>query len=552
MPPAYLLPRALGVLRGLGWFALLPFLVYAPFAAVRSAGWRSLQTYVAFLTWLVAIGAAYRLAGDQWDNPRARTVFLAAQAAIAGWAWFQARQSRSPWLRRVAVVVGVSTLVFLQWYAGRYYQTPRLNLYSTVGRDSRIHSVLSGWGDLVGSPPLDGRSARGIIQRLNFGVVGGARHANSGGATGGGCMPKALITGITGQDGSYLAEFLISKGYEVHGLIRKSSTFNTERIDHIYRDPHDPEAVLSLYYGDLSNSEQLTNLIYNVRPDEIYHMGAQSHVQVSFDMPEYTGEITGLGTTRILSAVKRSGIQTRFYQASSSEMFGDSPPPQSEDSPLRPRSPYAIAKVYAYWMATNYREAYDMFTVNGILFNHESPRRNETFLSRKVTRAVARIKAGLQEKVYLGNLESRRDYGYTPEYVQVMWKMLQQERPGDYVIGTGVAPTIGEFVKEAFAYGDLDWKEYVEIDERYFRPTEVRLLACRRLEGERRVGLGSQDHLQAASADYGGRRHASGRHGTDRRWAADFGRKLRRLASLGDERNRGAQWHGQWHRVNRS
>ena len=286
-------------------------------------------------------------------------------------------------------------------------------------------------------------------------------------------MPKALITGITGQDGSYLAEFLISKGYEVHGLIRKSSTFNTERIDHIYRDPHDPEARLSLYYGDLSNSEQLTDLIYNVRPDEIYHMGAQSHVQVSFDMPEYTGEVTGLGTTRILSSVKRSGIQTRFYQASSSEMFGDSPPPQSEDSPLRPRSPYAIAKVYAYWMAANYREAYNMFTVNGILFNHESPRRNETFLSRKVTRAVARIKAGLQEKVYLGNLESRRDYGYTPEYVQVMWKMLQQERPDDYVVGTGVAPTIREFVEEAFAYADLDWQEHVEIDQRYFRPTEV-------------------------------------------------------------------------------
>ena len=232
-------------------------------------------------------------------------------------------------------------------------------------------------------------------------------------------MPKALITGITGQDGSYLAEFLLSKGYDVHGLIRKSSTFNTERIDHIYRDPHDPDTKLCLYYGDLSNSEQLTNLIYNVRPDEIYHMGAQSHVQVSFEMPEYTGEVTGLGTTRILGAVKCSGIQTRFYQASSSEMFGDSPPPQSESSPLQPRSPYAIAKVYAYWMAENYREAYDMFTVNGILFNHESPRRNETFLSRKVTRAVARIKAGLQDKVYLGNLESRRDYGYTPEYVEV-------------------------------------------------------------------------------------------------------------------------------------
>ncbi|MFQ5943719.1 MAG: GDP-mannose 4,6-dehydratase [Anaerolineales bacterium] len=286
-------------------------------------------------------------------------------------------------------------------------------------------------------------------------------------------MPKALITGITGQDGSYLAELLMSKGYEVHGLIRKSSTFNTERIDHIYQDPHSPEARLFLYYGDLSNSEQLTNMIYNVRPDEIYHMGAQSHVQVSFDMPEYTGEVTGLGTTRILSAVKRSGIQTRFYQASSSEMFGDSAPPQSETTPFRPRSPYAIAKVYAFWMAANHREAYDMFTVNGILFNHESPRRNETFLSRKVTRAVARIKAGLQDKVYLGNLEARRDYGYTPEYVEIMWKMLQDEHPDDYVVGTGVAPTIGEFVEEAFAYADLDWQEHVEIDSRYFRPTEV-------------------------------------------------------------------------------
>ena len=286
-------------------------------------------------------------------------------------------------------------------------------------------------------------------------------------------MPKALVTGITGQDGSYLAELLLSKGYEVHGLIRKSSTFNTERIDHIYRDPHDPETKLFLYYGDLSNSEQLTNLVYNVRPDEIYHMGAQSHVQVSFDMPEYTGQVTGLGTTRILSAVKRSGIQTRFYQASSSEMFGNSPPPQSEDTPFRPRSPYAIAKVYAYWMTANYREAYNLFAVNGILFNHESPRRNGTFLSRKVTRAVARIKAGLQDKLYLGNLESRRDYGYTPEYVEVMWMMLQQDRPDDFIVGTGVAPKIQEFVEEAFTYGDLDWQEHVEIDPRYFRPTEV-------------------------------------------------------------------------------
>jgi GDPmannose 4,6-dehydratase len=286
-------------------------------------------------------------------------------------------------------------------------------------------------------------------------------------------MTKALITGITGQDGSYLAELLLHKGYEVHGLIRISSSFNTERIDHIYQDPHEPGARLFLHYGNLSNGEQLTNMVYNVRPDEIYHMGAQSHVKVSFDMPAYTGNVTGLGTTRILETVRRSGIKTRFYQASSSEMFGNAAPPQSEATVFEPRSPYAIAKVYAYWMTVNYREAYDMFAVNGILFNHESPRRGPTFLSRKVTRAVARIKAGLQQKVYLGNLDSRRDYGYTPEYVEVMWQILQQDQPDDFVIGTGVAPTIREFVEEAFAYADMDWQEYVEIDPRYFRPTEV-------------------------------------------------------------------------------
>ncbi len=286
-------------------------------------------------------------------------------------------------------------------------------------------------------------------------------------------MPKAFITGITGQDGSYLAELLLSKGYEVHGLIRKTSTFNTDRIDHLYLDPHDPAAKLFLHYGNLSNGEQLTNMVYNVKPDEIYHMGAQSHVKVSFDMPEYTGNVTGLGTTRILEAVRRSGIKTRYYQASSSEMFGNAAPPQSETTQFEPRSPYAIAKVYAYWMAANYREAYDLFAVNGILFNHESPRRGPTFLSRKVTRAVARIKAGLQPKVYLGNLDSRRDYGYTPEYVEVMWKMLQLDQPDDFVVGTGIAPTIREFVAESFAYADMDWQDYVEIDPRYFRPTEV-------------------------------------------------------------------------------
>jgi GDPmannose 4,6-dehydratase len=286
-------------------------------------------------------------------------------------------------------------------------------------------------------------------------------------------MPKALITGITGQDGSYLAELLLSKGYEVHGMIRKASTFNTERIDHIYKDPHDPSARLFLHYGDLSNSEQLTNLIYNVKPDEVYHLGAQSHVKVSFDMPEYSGSVSGLGTTRILEALRRSGIGSRFYQASTSELYGSSPPPQNEDSPFYPRSPYAIAKLYAYWITTNYREAYDMFAVNGILFNHESPRRGPTFLTRKVTRAVARILNEDQDKVYLGNLDARRDYGYAPEYVEGMWKMLQMDNPEDLVIGTGEAPTIREFVAEVFSYANLDWKEFVEIDPRYFRPTEV-------------------------------------------------------------------------------
>ncbi len=286
-------------------------------------------------------------------------------------------------------------------------------------------------------------------------------------------MPKALITGITGQDGSYLAEFLLSKGYEVHGLIRKASTFNTERIEHVYQDPHEPAARLFLHYGDLTNAEQLTNLIHGVEPEEIYHLGAQSHVMVSFEMPEYTGSVTGLGTTRILERIRRAGVKARYYQASSSEMFGAAPPPQSETTPFQPRSPYAIAKIYGYWMAVNYREAYGMFAVNGILFNHESPRRGETFLTRKVTRAIARIKAGLQRKVYLGNLKARRDYGYAPEYVEVMWRMLQLDRPEDFVIGTGVAPTIEEFVAEAFAYAGLDWHDYVAIDPRYFRPTEV-------------------------------------------------------------------------------
>jgi GDPmannose 4,6-dehydratase len=290
-------------------------------------------------------------------------------------------------------------------------------------------------------------------------------------------MPqKALITGITGQDGSYLAELLLNKGYEVHGLIRRSSTFNTHRLDHIYVDPHDPKGKLYLHYGDLNDGGQLSNLVYNIHPDEIYHLGAQSHVRVSFDMPEFTGDITGLGTTRILEAIRRSGIKTRFYQASSSEMFGDAPAPQNEETPLWPRSPYAAAKVYAYWMTRNYREGYNMFACNGILFNHESPLRGETFVTRKITRALARIKFGLQDKLYLGNLDAKRDWGYAPDYVKAMWLMLQQDDPQDFVIATGQSHSVREFLEEAFSYADLDWKEYVKIDPRYFRPTEIELL----------------------------------------------------------------------------
>jgi len=289
-------------------------------------------------------------------------------------------------------------------------------------------------------------------------------------------MKKSLITGITGQDGSYLAEFLLSKGYEVHGLIRRASTFNTNRIDHIYKDPHLAGVRLHLHYGDLSDSGQLTNLIYNIKPDEIYHLGAQSHVRVSFDIPEYTGDITALGTTRVLEAIRSSGVKTRFYQASSSEMYGDAPAPQNEDTPFRPRSPYAAAKVYAYWMVNNYREGYNLFTCNGILFNHESPRRGETFVTRKITRGLSRIIAGKDKELYLGNLEAKRDWGYAPDYVEAMWLMLQQERPQDYVIGTGETHSVREFLEEVFAYVELDWKEYIKIDPKYFRPTEVNLL----------------------------------------------------------------------------
>jgi GDPmannose 4,6-dehydratase len=288
-------------------------------------------------------------------------------------------------------------------------------------------------------------------------------------------MKKALITGITGQDGSYLAELLLSKGYEVHGIIRRASTFNTRRIDHIYHDPHrnGEEVKLYLHYGDVSVIESLVNVIYNVRPDEIYNLAAQSHVRVSFDMPEYTGEVDALGTIRILEAIRRSGFPERFYQASTSEMFGSSNPPQNELTPFEPRSPYAAAKVYSYWVTRNYREGYNMFASNGILFNHESPRRGETFVTRKITRALAAIMAGTQHHLYLGNLDSKRDWGYAPEYVEAMWMMLQHETPGDFVVGTGESHTVREFLDEAFGYVGLDWHKYVEIDPVYFRPTEV-------------------------------------------------------------------------------
>lgn len=282
-------------------------------------------------------------------------------------------------------------------------------------------------------------------------------------------ITKALITGITGQDGSYLADLLIDKGYTVHGLVRRASTSNTERIEHLM----DRDDRLTLHYGDLSNQEQITNLVYNLRPDEIYHLGAQSHVHISFDAPEYTGDITGLGTTRILEAVRRSGIKTRCYQASSSEMYGGGQSPQRETTQISPRSPYAVAKVYAYWMAVNYRIGHGMFVCNGILFNHESPRRGVNFVSRKITRAVALIRHGLQDRLYLGNLDARRDWGYAPEYVDAMWRMLQHDCPDDYVIGTGETHSVRDFVDEAFAHVGLDWRDHVTIDPRLIRPLEV-------------------------------------------------------------------------------
>ena len=286
---------------------------------------------------------------------------------------------------------------------------------------------------------------------------------------------RALITGITGQDGSYLAELLLSKGYEVYGLRRRSSSFTTGRIDHLLLDDfrHDNRSRLSLEYGDLADATSLVKVLYRLQPDEIYNLGAQSHVHVSFEIPEYTADVTGVGCVRILEAVRETGIKTRFYQASSSEMFGSTPPPQNENSRFHPRSPYACAKVFAYNLTVNYRESYGMFAANGILFNHESPRRGENFVTRKITRAIARIKRGLQEKLYLGNLEARRDWGYAPEYVEAMWLMLQQDAPEDYVIATGESHSVREFLSAAFEYAGLDWEKYVEIDPQYYRPAEV-------------------------------------------------------------------------------
>jgi len=290
-------------------------------------------------------------------------------------------------------------------------------------------------------------------------------------------MKKALITGITGQDGSYLAELLLSKGYEVHGTKRRSSSFNTGRIDSIFADPHDRDARLCLHFADLADSNSLAKLIRQIQPDEVYHLGAQSHVRVSFDIPEYTGDVTALGTVRMLEAIRDSGLNTRFYNAASSEMFGNTTDvPQRETTPFCPRSPYACAKVYGYWMTVNYRDGYGLFACNGILFNHESPRRGETFVSRKITRAVARILRKLQDKLYLGNLDARRDWGHAPEYVEAMWRMIQHPEPGDYVIATGETHTVHEFMECAFEHVGLDWRSYVEIDARYFRPTEVDVL----------------------------------------------------------------------------
>ena len=303
----------------------------------------------------------------------------------------------------------------------------------------------------------------------------------------------ALISGVTGQDGSYLTELLLNKGYEVHGIIRRSSSFNTGRIDHVYQDPHEQEKRLFLHYGDLADAENIRKLIFKVQPDELYNLGAQSHVKVSFEIPEYTANITGLGTLRVLDAIKDfqefTGKKIKFYQASSSEMFGSAPPPQNEASPFQPRSPYGCAKVFSYNIARNYREAYGLFVCNGILFNHESPRRGETFVTRKITRGLARIKAGLDNKIYLGNLDAKRDWGFAPEYVEAMWLMMQQSEPDDYVIGTGQSHSVKEFVETAFKHGEIDnWQEYIGIDPKYYRPSEIENLVADAGKAETKLG----------------------------------------------------------------
>lgn len=319
-------------------------------------------------------------------------------------------------------------------------------------------------------------------------------------------LKKALITGITGQDGSYLTELLLDKGYDVYGIIRRASNFNTQRIDHIYQDPHVKGRKLNLVYGDMNDASSLNRLIKTIQPDEVYNLAAQSHVKVSFEVPEYTGEVTGMGTARLLEAIRDSGVKTKFYQASSSEMYGKVlETPQTEMTPFYPRSPYGAAKVYAYWMTVNYREAYNMFACNGILFNHESPRRGETFVTRKITMALARIKLGLQDKLYLGNIDSKRDWGFAGDYVEAMWLMLQQEKADDYVIATGETHSVKEFLTIAFDYVKLDWRKYVAIDKRYFRPTEVDLLlgdaskARKKLKWKPKVGFEQLVHMMVDS-----------------------------------------------------
>jgi GDPmannose 4,6-dehydratase len=306
----------------------------------------------------------------------------------------------------------------------------------------------------------------------------------------------ALITGITGQDGSYLAEFLLAKGYEVHGIIRRSSSFNTARIDHIYQDPHDKNPKLILHYGDMSDGVGLTNLVREIKPDEVYNLAAQSHVQVSFTMPQYTGQIDGVGPVVLLEAIRAAGNETRFYQASTSELYGSTPPPQNEESMFRPRSPYAAAKLMAYWTTVNYREAYGIHATNGILFNHESPRRGETFVTRKITRAVADIAHGKSKKLYLGNVDSVRDWGYAKEFVESMWMMLQQDKPSDYVVATGVGATVQQFVEVAFAHAGLNWQDHLEIDKKYIRPTEVDALIGDPSKAKRELGWSAKTHWQ--------------------------------------------------------